>query len=167
MFPGSPRGELGAGAGGRAGEIGQAEGLGVRLTLACQDRAGPEQSLGLIEGSQGVPPRIGLATRRQPDVEVRPEDPQVQEVGPEPLRGGRVQGSAELGEDASARLPGRLEAVLQGPQRLGRREVRPVEEAEPVGQLVELPGQLAVADPGELPGQVPTQVIGSRSMRIE
>ena len=64
--------------------------------LVLQDRARPEQSLGLIQGPKGVPPRIGLTTRGQPDAEVRPKDPQVQEIGPEPPREFRVQPSAQL-----------------------------------------------------------------------
>ena len=51
MFPGGPRGEFGAASCGRAGHVRQAEGLGVGPALVLQDRARPEQSLGLIQGS--------------------------------------------------------------------------------------------------------------------
>ena len=149
MFPGGPRGELGA-ARAAAGQIRQAEGLGVGLALVREDRAGPEQSLGLIQDPQGIPPRIGPRARGQPDAEIGPEDSQVQEVGPELRRPGPGPSPPPAGPGCDRCAPRSPAGGAPGSGGLGRRQVRPVEKAEAVGQLVELLGQLALAGSGEL-----------------
>jgi hypothetical protein len=91
MLPGGSRGELGAAPGGCAGQVGQAQCLGVRPALEGQHRAGAEEALGLVQRLQGFAPGSGGRPRRQPDAQVRPEDRQVQEVGPEPPGDLRLQ----------------------------------------------------------------------------
>ena len=56
---------------------------------------------------------------------------------------------------------------FQGPQGSGRRKVRPVEEAEAVGQVVEFLSQLGPLGQGKLLSQVPPEVLGSGRRTVE